>query len=119
VKRNKRKIISLDGDSLEIVFIFNEELRKHFGEYPDFSEVPRYTPMGRPWVNVTNEDCPFSEGEYGDCGSCPYLLKQSTKDLIGVCTHEKKRKDKNEMTLMLREENIVWKRLRLIKSEKF
>lgn len=107
MKRNKRKTISLDGDSLEIVFIFNEELRRHFGEYPDFSEVPRYTPMGRPWVNVTNEDCPFSEGEYGDCGSCPYLLKQSTKDLIGVCTHEKKRKDKNEMTMMLRKENIV------------
>lgn len=90
LEMTKIRIVSLDQDTFELKYIYNEELEKYFGEYPDFNETPRYTPNGKPWVNVTDEDCPYCEGEYGDCGSCPYLLKEQEKDLIGICTHELK-----------------------------
>ena len=91
MKKTIIKTFSLDDDILELRFVYDEQIQKYFGEYPDFSETPRYTPKGRPWVNITDEDCPYSEGEYGDCGSCPFLLKANEKDLIGICTHEMKK----------------------------
>lgn len=92
-----RKYIQLDDDILEILYTYNENLDKYFGDYPDFKENPRYTPNGKPWVNVMDSDCPYHTGEYGDCGLCPYLKKANPKDIIGICTHESKCNKKGEI----------------------
>lgn len=78
----------VDDDILDVTYRFDAGCNKYFGEYPDFETAPRRTPNGRPWVNVTAEGCPYAEGEYRDCGSCRYILKEKPKDLIGVCTQK-------------------------------
>ncbi len=77
----------LDEDRLEVTYYYDAKSERHFGDYPDFEEDRRYTPEGRPWVNVTEEGCPYSNSEYGDCGSCGYILRERPQDLIGVCSH--------------------------------
>ncbi len=83
------KIFSLDGDTIEIKFRYDAENDVWHGDYPDFIKKPRYTPNGRPWVEVTKDDCPHTTSEYGDCGGCEHLRKQADSDLLGVCMNEK------------------------------
>ncbi len=78
----------IDGDTLRILFRYDEGWQVWLGEYPYFEEEPRYTPTGRPWKNVTNTRCPYAAGVYDDCGTCPNLTKQSPSDLIGVCFND-------------------------------
>ena len=84
----KKRIFKLDNDTIEVAFRYNKELDMYFGCYPDFSETPRFTPNGKPWVNVTKTDCPYSQKPYNDCGSCKYLIREKSNDLIGVCLHK-------------------------------
>lgn len=87
----------LDGDICDIVFRLDEASGKYLGDYPDFSEQPRYTPNGYPWVEAVNDDCPLAESiypqehKYNDCGTCKYFQQEKSGDLIGICTHEGKR----------------------------
>ncbi len=90
----KKRIFKLDNDTIEVNFRYNRKHDMFFGSYPDFSESPRFTPNGRPWVNVTKTDCPYSEKPYNDCGSCNYLMREKPTDLIGVCTNEANRTPK-------------------------
>lgn len=83
----KNRRYCLDGDTLDILFRYNKEYDMHFGEYPDFSEEPRYTKSGKPWVNSTFADCPHSSSDYGDCGSCEHFLRERENDLIGICVN--------------------------------
>ena len=85
-------------DAVEVNFVFDAESGMYFGDFPDFSETPRYTPCGRPWVNVTYEGCPYAEERYGDCGSCSFFCSENSGDLIGICENEnlRKGKEKNE-----------------------
>lgn len=85
----KKRAFRADGDSLEVIFNYDKELDKYFGDYPDFETSPRFTPNGRPWVNATTVGCPYAEEEFDDCGSCRYFLKEHTTDLIGICINEK------------------------------
>ena len=87
----KKRIFSLDGDEVEVIFYYDESCGKHLGDYPDFESDPRYTPTGRPWVDVTMIGCQYSENEEQDCGSCHYLQKEKANDIIGICTHGEKR----------------------------
>lgn len=89
----KKRIYHVDDDTLEVCYCYNQELKMFFGNYPDFSEEPRYTPNGRPWVNAMFTDCPHSPKDYGDCGTCKYFLRENPRDLIGVCLHEALRKE--------------------------
>ena len=89
MNQKKISVIEIDGDTVEIVFSYNKACDVWHGDYPDFEENPRYTKSGMPWVNVISEGCPLATSEYGDCGSCEYLKKHNSADLIGVCTHEK------------------------------
>ncbi len=88
----------LDGDSCQVVFLYDETCGKHFGEYPDFEETPRYTSRGRPWVTAMQEGCVHSINKYAegqrcmDCGSCQYFIQEQEHDLIGICSHGKRRK---------------------------
>ncbi len=100
MEKVKHKTFSLDGDIIEVKFRYDNECDVWHGEYPDFIESPRYTPGGRPWINVTKDDCEYSTSEYGDCGGCEHLMKQSETDLIGVCMKD------NLKTIIANEEAI-------------
>ena len=84
---------SLYGDVVDVIFFYNEPLDKYFGDYPDFDKSPRTTACGRRWVNATKDDCPYTDKEYGDCGSCRYFQCEHPGDLIGVCDNEELRKE--------------------------
>ena len=90
------RIYALEGDTLEIVFRYDELSKKFLGDYPDFEDSVRYTPCGSPWVNVTSTGCPYAEGEDDDCGSCKYLQKEEEKDIIGICTNKLLNKNTKE-----------------------
>mgnify|MGYP003400796120 CR=1 FL=1 len=89
--RAKARVYRLDGDTIEVLFVYDENIGGYFGEYPDFDVTPRVTPNGHIWVNVTKEDCTYSDGEFGDCGSCKHFKSEKQGDLIGIC--EKNIKD--------------------------
>lgn len=82
---------TIDGDTVEVKRVFDEKIGAHIHDYPDFKENPRVTPSGRPWVNVTRDDCPYADDNYGDCGSCKYFISENAGDLIGVCNNEQLR----------------------------
>lgn len=103
VTDSKYRSYRLDGDVVEVPFSYDETTGMYFGEYPDFSETPRITPLGRRWVNAIGEGCQYADETYGDCGSCRYFIPEQTGDLIGVCTHEKNRVNTNEGTLSYEE----------------
>ena len=90
---DKIRVFCLDNDSLEVLFKYDPELQLYFGEYPDFSEEPRFTPNGRPWVNTMYTDCPHSPENYNDCGSCRFFCRENPRDLIGICMNEELRKE--------------------------
>lgn len=75
----------LDGDLLEVLFIYDEEWKRYSGVYPSFDEHPRITPEGRNWVNTWNDGCPYAEEDFSDCGSCRFFRREHPGDLIGVC----------------------------------
>ncbi len=81
----------IDGDTVEVLFTYDEESQRYIGSYPDFEQEPRYTPNGRPWVNVTHTGCPYADQEYDDCGSCDYIEKENSSDLIGVCMNDQRK----------------------------
>ena len=85
--KNEIKLYTLDGDTVSVSRIWDEEIGCFVGDYPNFKENPRFTPSGRKWVNVTYDECPFAEKEYSDCGSCRYFKCERKGDMIGICTH--------------------------------
>lgn len=86
----------LYGDTVEVIFFYNEPLDRYFGDYPDFDQSPRITPCGRRWVNATKEDCPYADKKFGDCGSCKYYKCEHPGDLIGVCDNDQLRKEETK-----------------------
>lgn len=86
--KTKNLVFSLEGDSVTVELVYNDEIGKHIHEYPDFEKNPRWTALGKPWVNVLKEDCPFATGEFGDCGSCEFFRCEKDGDLIGICENE-------------------------------
>ncbi len=75
----------LDGDAVEVRFLYDERSKRFLGEYPDFSEQPRRTPSGKKWTHVMTEGCPYADKEFGDCGSCIHFRCEQPGDLIGIC----------------------------------
>ena len=88
MQREQWKTFHVDDDLLTVPYHYDEEAKIFIGQFPEFESEPRYTPNGRPWKSVINENCPYAAGDYDDCGSCPYLMKEAPKDIIGVCFHE-------------------------------
>lgn len=93
----KKRLFRLDGDELPVEFVFNDEHGIFIGDFPDFYESPRITPSGRPWKNATFDDCPFADMHYGDCGSCNYFKTEKPGDLIGICTNNDLRKERDKL----------------------
>lgn len=91
------RAFTFDGDVLEVPYRYEPALDKFLGEYPDFTETPRYTPKGRPWVGAVQDGCDHGENRFchlapcDDCGSCRYFVQEKPHDLIGVCDHAEKR----------------------------
>ena len=88
----KTKTYRLDGDLLQTTLRFDPQCSLWFEDYIDFENEPRYTPNGRRWRSATDVGCPHADPKFRDCGTCPMLRKQHSKDLIGVCFHEALRK---------------------------
>ncbi len=84
----RTRVYKLDGDVVETVFRYDAEFDIWVEDYVDFENVPRYTPNGRRWRSVTTTNCVYANPEFKDCGTCPYLCKEKTDDLIGVCFNE-------------------------------
>lgn len=78
----------IDGDSLSIVFRYDELWHVWLGDYPYFENEPRRTPSGRPWKNAIHEGCPHNSAPGENCGACIYLKRESPGDMIGVCFHD-------------------------------
>lgn len=91
MQRQQLKTFHVDGDLLTVLYLYDEHARMFIGQFPDFDAEPRFTPNGRPWMNAVSDSCPYATDDYGDCGSCPYLIKEDARDIIGVCFHEKLR----------------------------
>ena len=88
----KTRVFRVDGDEVAVRFRYNEICGKYLGSYPDFVDEPRYTPNGRPWKSVIEDECPYADPVYRDCGTCQHLIKERDGDIIGVCFHEARRR---------------------------
>lgn len=88
MNKPKKRIYTIDGDTVEVHRVYNEEIGRYMDDYPDFKTKPRSTPHGRLWVNVTRDDCPHADERFGDCGSCRFFRSERPGDLIGVCDNE-------------------------------
>lgn len=84
----KGRFFTIDGDTVEVKKVYDEQIGQYISDYPDFSINKRITPGGRRWVNVTKDDCPHYSGEYGDCGSCKHFRCERPGDQIGICDNE-------------------------------
>lgn len=88
MEHKKIRQFTIDGDTVTVSQIYDDELGVYRNDYPDFEKNPRVTPTGKPWTNVFKEDCAFATSEYGDCGSCDYFKCENKGDLIGVCENK-------------------------------
>lgn len=86
---------AIDGDVLEVEYVFDPESRRWVGNYPVFEETPRFTPEGRPWKNVFGSECDYSDSEFGDCGGCSFFRREDPLDVVAVCYHEELREVPN------------------------
>ncbi len=92
----KKRCFRLEGDLVEVEFSFDRKSGCYFGNYPDFELQPRLTESGKPWVNATYSDCPHVSGEFDDCGSCRFFIRENKGDLIGICANPTVAKTRKE-----------------------
>lgn len=101
MQTKKIRCFCFPDDCLEVVFTYDGECGKYFGDYPDFEETPRLTQSGRPWVNAVQDACRYGVSrsrpteDCMDCGSCIFFQKELPEDLIGVCDNENKKHETN------------------------
>lgn len=82
-----------DGDAIDIVQTYHEKSGHWLGAYPCFELDKRYTPNGRPWVDVTcGDECPHCDAG-NDGGACSFFHREQDKDVIAVCFCEALRID--------------------------
>lgn len=75
----------LDGDTIDIVETYHEKSGNWVGDYPCFELDKRYTPNGRPWVDITcGDECSHCDAG-NDGGACSFFQREKDKDLIAVC----------------------------------
>lgn len=97
------RIFSIDEDTCEVVFRYDESFGKYFGDYPDFEETPKFTPHGKPWMTAMEGGCEHGQSQWQkdkecfDCGSCLYFKREKPGDLIGVCDNPKNKKSVSEL----------------------
>lgn len=92
----EKRVFTLDGDTVSVHKVYDEDIGQYIFDYPDFDEHPRFTPGGRRWVNVMKDDCPYACGEFGDCGSCRFFRCEHPGDLVGICINDKLSEQRKE-----------------------
>lgn len=84
---------TVDGDTIDIRYRYDEMCGLWLGDYPYFVEEPRYTPNGRPWKNFIYNECPYAEHPGKECTLCPHFKREKPNDRIGVCFNDALRID--------------------------
>lgn len=85
MERTRIRTYRIDGDAVEIVETYHEKYDKWLGDFTEFDMAQRYTPNGRPWVDVTcGEGCPYCDSKAGG-GACSFFRREKPKDVIAVC----------------------------------
>lgn len=90
------KIIDVFGKQFEIRYGYYEDYERHRGEpvpiYPDFEKNREYTDEGCPFVTQMQDICRYGSSKFkeGCCVDCKHY--KHGDDLIGICTHEQRRK---------------------------
>lgn len=92
MKQTRIRVYANDGDTVHITESLHETSGMWIGDFTAFDAEERYTPNGRPWVDITcGEECPYCDS--GNDGSkCSYFGREREKDLIGVCFHDENKK---------------------------
>lgn len=85
MKKTRTRTYNIDGDILNAALRYDEPSGLWIEEYIDFKEIPRYTPNGRPWVDITcGDECSHCDAG-NDGGACSFFQREKDKDLIAVC----------------------------------
>ncbi|MCC8028651.1 MAG: hypothetical protein LIO75_02440 [Lachnospiraceae bacterium] len=96
-KSKKIRRYEFEGITLDIPLYYDELSDMYLEEYPDFTEHPVWTKDGHPVIFCGEDACPYSEweepGRCMDCGSCLYYTPVSPHTLMGICRHEKQRRN--------------------------
>ncbi len=91
MKQTRIRIYRNDGDTLEICETLHEKSGRWCGDFSKHDEKTRYTPNGRPWVDITcGDECPHCDAGR-DGGKCSFFRREKQKDVIAVCFCEKLR----------------------------
>ena len=82
-----------DGDAVPIPETFDEKCGRWLGDFTEFDKAQRYTPSGRPWVDITcGDECPHCDSTAGG-GACSFFHREKPKDVIAVCFNDALRID--------------------------
>ena len=93
MKKTRRH--NIEGAVLDIPLRYDERTGRELEEYPDLISRPVYTPAGERVMLTVEDACPLAElraDGMRDCGSCLYY-RQAPGTLLGVCGHEKRRRE--------------------------
>lgn len=83
--KERIRIYKNDGDSVEIREVYDDICKRWLGNFTFLDKAPRYTPNGRPWVDITcGDECPHCNSTAGG-GACSYFHRERDKDVIAVC----------------------------------
>ncbi len=98
------KSFEIEGVKFEICYGYEFDGERERGWepspiYPDFTERPRYTPLGQPFASVYQEVCkhyePIEKETDDDwCANCKLFDKR--EEFIGLCKCPHNRERKNE-----------------------
>ncbi len=93
----KTKEYNVEGATLTIPLRYDKKSDRYMEVYPDFIKDPVYTAEGYPIMLTLEDACPLAKQKdenqpLVDCGSCRFY-RQVENALIGVCGHEKKRRE--------------------------
>ena len=102
MNKTRIRIYRGDGDAFEIVETYHEKSGNWVGDYAEFDKAQRYTPNGRPWVDITcGDECPYCTAD-NDGGRCGFFRREKSKDVLAVCFCEKLRVEPEKIFLQKR-----------------
>lgn len=86
-----------EGVKIDVPMYYDEKAKMYIEDFPDFVENPLYTPAGCPVMFSSEDACELAEeaepGGCPSCACCKHYRPAGPKTLIGVCGHEKRRRE--------------------------
>lgn len=96
------KTFTIEGESFEIKYGYETSKEKSRGWqptpiYPDFTETPRFTSKGYPFVTVYQGACEYYEAKNEEinenwCANCTWM--ERNEKYVGVCRCERRREER-------------------------